>query len=109
MRAADPQHVAVVQHPLPGDPLLVDERTVARQAVVGEGPYVTDVLELGVQARHTIVVGQAQVAHRVAADPQPALGRLECEDLLLVVRVAIDQERRLLALGRDLLLELARG
>ena len=58
----DREHVAVAQRPAAVDPLAVDERAVARAAVVDERPDIADALDRGVRARDLVVPGQRDVA-----------------------------------------------
>ena len=56
---ADAHHLPVVQAAAPGDPLLVDERPVAREALVGDRPVAADALDLAVHARDLVVPRRA--------------------------------------------------
>ena len=66
-------------------------------------------LERGVHARDLGVPVEHDVVGRAAPDRHPLARRDEVDDHLLVVRVAVDEERRAPALGRDALLEVLRG
>ena len=102
------QLVALLQAPAPAHALAVDERAVARQAVVGQRPGLAHALELGVHARDALVPVQRQVDALAAPDGQPlAVGRAGGRVLGLVA-VAQQQERLALALGEDALLHLDR-
>jgi hypothetical protein len=96
--AADAHHVAVVQAPAAHDALAVDERAVARQAVVDERPIPAHELELGVgprdlripRQRESVVIGPADV------DPVQVRERLQ---LQLAGAVLERQERSTLPLS----------
>ena len=89
--APEAQHVAVAQAPAPVDALAVDERAVARQAVVDERPLAAARLELGVHAGHLAVPRQAQPDGVAPADPDRLVA--ERDDALLAVAVAMHEKR----------------
>ena len=107
-RAAQAQLVALLQALAPAHALAVDERAVARQAVVGHRPGVADALELGVHARDAVVPVQRQVDALAAPDAQPVAVGGQPHEVLGLRAVAQEQERLALALGEDALLHLDR-
>jgi hypothetical protein len=108
-RAAEPKRVAVAKPAAAADPLAVDERAVPGEAVVHEGALEPDHLELRMEARDLGVPGQVEVGGRAAAHPERVGLLADDEDPLLVLRVAVDEERTALPLGLDLRLEFGRG
>ena len=76
------------------DALAVDERAVAREAVVDDRPVLLDALELGVEPRHLLVPVEHHVRRRRRRPTETcSTSALEREEALpLVLAVAVDQE-----------------
>jgi hypothetical protein len=106
-RAADAQLVAVAKPAPAAHPLAVAERPVGRQPVVGDRPVVADALELRVRARDLKVPRHAQVGAGAAADRDLVVRQRE--DPLVVVVVAVVQQREAGALGVEPLLQFGGG
>jgi hypothetical protein len=104
----DAQDVPIAQAVAPGDALPVDERAVAREAVVGDRPLVPQPLELGVQAAVLGVPLQGDVVARAAPDGRAAALRVEQDEALAAVAVAEHEERVATPFGLDALAQLRR-
>ena len=107
-RRADADHVEVAQRAPPLHPLLVDERPVGGAPVVEHRPDAVDrTPATRASARPARPTISAMPAGGRASDGQP-LAR-ERDQMLYAVAVAQLDERRVRALGREPLLQLARG
>ena len=94
-RAAEAQLVALLQALASAHALAVDERAVARQAVVGHRPAVGDALELGVHARDALVPVQREVDALAAPDAQPvAVGGQPLRLAAAVLRAVAQEHER---------------
>jgi hypothetical protein len=85
--------VPVAQAPSPVHPLAVDERAVARQAVVRHDPVAAHDLQLRVHARHLVVPVDRHVVGHPAPDQHGLPRGRQDVDALLAVDGAQDQER----------------
>jgi hypothetical protein len=91
-RVPDPDHVAVAQRALPAQTLPVDERPVAREAVVLDRPARPAALQMGVDARYARIPPDLQVAAGSAAEHEPVA--VQRHQHLGALVVAQEQERR---------------
>ena len=103
---ADPDEVAVAQPLATPDASPVDKRAVARGAVVDERPLLSDPVEHGVHPRDGCVLGQGDIARRLAADRHPVRSRRELEDPLLGGVRPVDEVRPAAPVRVEALLEL---
>jgi hypothetical protein len=92
-RVAEADAIAVVEGVGPGDPSLVDERPVARHAVVDHDPSVRRMFEARVCPRDLAVPGDGDVGRRQAADGGGRVVGLELEHLLASV-FSVEHEER---------------
>ena len=88
--AAHAHHVAVAQAPAALQPLAVDERAVARDAVVADQPVRAQRHRLGVHGGDAWVPGKAHIRIQAAPDRDRALA-FEHVTALAVLAVAIEQ------------------
>ena len=93
-RVPHPHQVAVAQPLAAVHALAVDERAVARGAVVDQRPLLADAVEHGVDAGDRRVLRQRDVARLLPADRRALQLRGELEDPLLVLVRAVEQVRR---------------
>src|SRR5687767_13893023 len=99
--------VAVSQSMATPDPLPVQERAVARQPVIDDGPVALDPLELRVQPGHFLIPGEDKVV--VVAPPDGELLAGQLDQRLMTVAIAVDDERRPSPFGLDARLQLSGG
>ena len=103
------ERVAIPQASPAHDALAIDERAVAREPVVGEGPLLPHSLELGVHPGDLGIELEAHVGSLASAHAQPTSILHEPMNPLAPLGVPVDEERQASPLGLDSLLQLARG
>ena len=91
------------------DALAVDERAVAREAVVDDRPVALHALEQRVHAGDLVVPVEHHVHELPASDRDLVHVLLECDDVLPMLAVTVDQERHAGALGVHACLQVGDG
>ena len=92
-RLAEAQLVAVLEADAAAHALVIAVRAVRREAIVGDGPRAADLLQLGVGPGDLPIPREAQIGGRPAADRDFLELRLERQDALMALAVAVNEQR----------------